>query len=32
MHEGALIRNEPLAEIGERLVSLEDYYLKAVSV
>jgi sodium transport system ATP-binding protein len=32
MHEGALIRNEALAQIGERLVSLEDYYLKAVRV
>ncbi len=32
MHEGALIRNEPLAQISERLVSLEEYYLKAVSV
>jgi ABC-type multidrug transport system ATPase subunit len=32
MHEGALIRNEPLAKIGEQLTSLEDYYLKAVGV
>lgn len=31
MHEGCLIREEPLATIGERLVSLEEYYLRAVS-
>ena len=31
MHEGALIRNEPLAQIAERLVSLEEYYLEAVA-
>ncbi len=30
MHEGELIRNEPLAQIGEHLISLEDYYLRAV--
>jgi sodium transport system ATP-binding protein len=31
MHEGALLRSESLADIGEHFVSLEDYYLQAVN-